>query len=328
MSGGGANKGGNAQGSVFDKSAAALASAGGALGTAGNMYAAPGLTGNAATYTPSLMGGSSYDPTMVADPAKIAAGIPGYMNPYTDSVIDRASTDISRQTALANDQNAASAIGAGAFGGSRHGLVEAVTNAEGSRALGDISAQLRERGFTTAAGLSAQDIENAMRADAFNAGAANEGGRFNAGLDATREQYNANARNKAGEFGATTRNAWEIAQSEDQLRRAAGMAGVAGQGQDLGETGFDIGRAVTAGQQQAGSLQQQLLQSILGGADMQFGQYFQQPKQSLDLMLAALSGNPLNNATTTTSKYNPGMLDYASLAAQLGQSAFGAWGGK
>ena len=90
----------------------------------------------------------------------IASGISTYMNPYTNEVIDRSMSDMSRLTQQQQQQNAANAARAGAFGGSRHGLVEATTNSEAQRNMGDLAANLRMGGFNTAANLSNQDIGN------------------------------------------------------------------------------------------------------------------------------------------------------------------------
>lgn len=90
----------------------------------------------------------------------IGAGISGYMNPYTNEVIGNATNDVNRLTQMQQQQNAAGAANAGAFGGSRHGLVEAMTNSEAQRNLGDMAGNLRMQGFNTAANLSGQDINN------------------------------------------------------------------------------------------------------------------------------------------------------------------------
>jgi hypothetical protein len=90
----------------------------------------------------------------------IASGISSYMNPYTNEVIDRSMSDMSRLTQQQQQQNAANAARAGAFGGSRHGLVEATTNSEAQRNMGDLAANLRMGGFNTAANLANQDIGN------------------------------------------------------------------------------------------------------------------------------------------------------------------------
>lgn len=92
----------------------------------------------------------------------IASGMSTYMNPYTNEVIGNATNDVNRLTQMQQQNNAASAANAGAFGGSRHGLVEATTNSEAQRNLGSMAGNLRLQGFNTAANLSNQDIGNRL----------------------------------------------------------------------------------------------------------------------------------------------------------------------
>lgn len=274
MSGGGqtAGKGGN----VYDQSANALGGAGKAYTAAGNLLDNPGLTGSAAT---------------VSNPKAIASGIDKYMNPYTSSVLDSAISNIDRQTALQQQRNAAAATNAGAFGGDRHALVEAVTNSEAQKNIGDLSGTLLSQGFNTAAGLSAQDIQNLMT---------------------------------TGQFNATTKNNWAQAKSADELARASGLTGLGGAAEGLGSLLFGVGNTVNQQQASAGSLQQQLIQQIMGGAQGQYQNFMQQPQNLLNMSLAALGMNPMSAATTTTSSYNPGMFDYL----QLGGNILGSWLGR
>lgn len=90
----------------------------------------------------------------------VAAGMATYQNPYTQQVVDRSIADIGRTTAMQQEANKAAAARAGAFGGSRQGLVEAETNAASQRAIGDLSANLNLQGFNTAAQLAQGDIAN------------------------------------------------------------------------------------------------------------------------------------------------------------------------
>lgn len=90
----------------------------------------------------------------------VAAGMGAYQNPFTQQVVDRATADIGRTTAMQQEANKAAAARAGAFGGSRQGLVEAETNAASQRAIGDLSANLNLQGFNTAAQLAQGDIAN------------------------------------------------------------------------------------------------------------------------------------------------------------------------
>lgn len=342
---GGAGKGGAGGaggGSIFDQSARALQGAGSAFQTAANMYQTPGLTGGASTYNPASMSASTYNPAMMnaaqtANPAAIRSGIDANMNPFINNVLNNSMSDINRLTNMQQDQNAAGAQNAGAFGGSRHGLVEAQTNAEAQRNMGNLSAQLRSDAYNNAASMSAQDIANLMNTGQFNAGltqqgrmtnqaAQNAAGQFNAGAQNTAGQFNAAAQNAAGQFNAGSTDAFRIAQAQDALARAGGLGSIGGMAANLGKTGFDIGQQTASAQAGQGALQQALTQNVMNlGAD-QFQQWTQQPQNMISTVLQAMGMSPLQQNTKTTQQYQPGMLDWASLATQ----ALGAWmgGGK
>jgi len=80
-----------------------------------------------------------------------------FLNPYTAEVERNAIANAERS--LTGNLNAVSdqARKARAFGGSRHGIESALTRSEGVRGIGDISAQLRHQGFTTATDTALKD---------------------------------------------------------------------------------------------------------------------------------------------------------------------------
>lgn len=229
------SQGGQTGGNVYSQAANALTGAGGATQGALNFY------GNVPT---------------------IASGMQAYQNPFTQDVIDRSMGDIGRTTAMQQEANKAAAARAGAFGGARHGLVEAETNAAAQRNMGDLASNLRMQGFNTAAGLSGQDIANRMTG-------------------------------------------------------AGGMLAGAGTMANLGTAGFNMGNTLQQQQWQQGLLQQQMRQQQLTDAMNQFYGFANSPTNYLNTMTGAMSGSPLANAKTSTSGYNPGLLDYASLGFGL-----------
>lgn len=296
MQGGGSN--GGKGGSVYDQSAAALGGAGNIYGDASKLVQGAGIQANPNLFTPSLM-----QSAQSANPAQIAAGIPTYMNPYTDSVINNTAADIQRMTDTQLGNVGAAAGAAGAFGGSRHGLVESQLMSEAQKNIGDVSAGLRNTGWNQAAGLAGQDIQNLMGNN-----------QFNAGLLQQARMGNQSAQNAAKQFQAT----YGLNEGQFDLSRA-GMLGQLANGMGtLGQTGFNIGQDITKSQGQQGSMQQQLIQSIMDMAGQQFSGYTGSPAASLNMQLQALGLNPLQNATTTTQTSTPGIMDYLGLAAQLG----------
>jgi hypothetical protein len=126
--------------------------------------------------------------------APIATGMGMYQNPFEQQVLGAFQDDLARQTAIQQSANRAAAAGAGAFGGSRHGLVEAQTNEAAQRNLGQFSAGLRSQGFNTAAQLASQDIQNRLAAGAGLLGAAGAGAgvagqQFGMGQDIANQQF-------------------------------------------------------------------------------------------------------------------------------------------
>jgi hypothetical protein len=101
---------------------------------------------------------------MASGALPISMGMGMYQNPFENQVMGAFQDDLARQTAIQQSANQARAAGSGAFGGSRHGLVEAQTNEAAQRNLGQFSAGLRSQGFNTAAQLSNQDIQNRLAA--------------------------------------------------------------------------------------------------------------------------------------------------------------------
>jgi len=99
----------------------------------------------------------------VAAPLNVGA----YMNPYTQQVVDRTQADIERQRQMAINNMGAAATRANAFGGSRQGVAEGVTNAEFGRVAGNLIAPMRRDAFNTA-------MSNAMTDRSQRLGAANQ----------------------------------------------------------------------------------------------------------------------------------------------------------
>ncbi len=98
----------------------------------------------------------------MADPSKVGSRVNSYMNPYIDNVENKAMGALNDQRIQSLMGNADAAVKARSFGGTRSGIVDAVTNAETAKSAGLLSAGLRKEGFDTA-------MTN-QRADAVGAG--------------------------------------------------------------------------------------------------------------------------------------------------------------
>jgi hypothetical protein len=177
------------------------------------------------------------------------ADIEQYMNPYRSQVIDTTMEALDRQRQIQQQQNAAGATQSGAFGGSRHGVVEAETN----RAFADQAAQtmaaLNSQGFDTAASLQQADADRALQSQLANQGvdqsitsqALNLAGQF--GLDNQTADLNAGTINYGGELDTSLANAGATnaaAMRDAELSLDANQQAMAGN-QQLME-GLQVGR--------------------------------------------------------------------------------------
>lgn len=119
--------------------------------------------------------------SMFGSPGTVAEGMGTYFNPYTDEVINNTMNDVLRMASTMRADNAGAAARAGAFGGDRHGVVDALTNEGALRQMADAAGNLRHAGFTTAGQFAGQDVSNRLAGASGLAGAAGTG----AGLGAT-----------------------------------------------------------------------------------------------------------------------------------------------
>lgn len=89
--------------------------------------------------------------------------IGAYLNPYLQNVEANALSGLESQRLRSQQGIAQSARTAGAFGGSRQGIAEALSNVETARQAGDLSAKIRAAGYDTAAGLMQTDMDRALK---------------------------------------------------------------------------------------------------------------------------------------------------------------------
>ena len=80
--------------------------------------------------------------------------IGGFMNPYTQEVIDRSLGDIEASRQMQDLRDRQAATQARAFGGSRQGVQSSLTNAAALKQAADLSANLRNQGYGQAAQLA------------------------------------------------------------------------------------------------------------------------------------------------------------------------------
>ena len=157
----------------------------------------------------------------------------GYINPYEDQVVKATLADLDRSRRMALIGGEDAALGSGAYGGSRHGVADSLTNEAALRQAALTASQLHQAGFDTAAGLGMTDATRALQAMLANQGADLTAMNSNAGFQqqanltnaAAQNQYglaNATFGNQANQYNAEAANARARAQAE--LQQQAGIA--------------------------------------------------------------------------------------------------------
>jgi hypothetical protein len=124
-----------------------------------------------------------------------------YMNPYIVDVVDRSLADTDRSREMAINGGQARALSAGAFGGSRHGVADSLTNREYGDIAANTSANLRQTGFNNAVNWGQTDLSRLLSAASTNqqaaigsagvrsGAAAQAAGLAQAGYDAERDNW-------------------------------------------------------------------------------------------------------------------------------------------
>lgn len=158
-----------------------------------NTAAAQGLQGAMGA----TAAGVGYQPQSLAN-----TDLTPYQNPYQQQVIDNTVGDMDRARRMTMNDIGAQATAAGAFGGSRHGLVESETNNNFARQVGNLSAQMNQAGYNNAQGAAQFDINNDMQGQNMNMAAAGQlgglaGQAFNTGQTINQGLMSAGAQQQA-----------------------------------------------------------------------------------------------------------------------------------
>lgn len=97
-----------------------------------------------------------------------------YMNPFQNDVINSTIADQERARQIAGVSDAQHATAAGAFGGSRSGVLSAETNGNYDRNTGSLLAGLNSQNFTQAQGAAQNDIQTRLASGALKLNAAGQ----------------------------------------------------------------------------------------------------------------------------------------------------------
>lgn len=230
-----------------------------------------------------------------------------YMNPYLENVETAALANVDRQRLQSLNQVSDRAISAGAFGGSRQGVMEGVTNAEAARAAGELSANIRNQGFQQASTLMQQDANRDLQGQLANQ---------NVGMDLNRLDMQGQLANQQTGLQAQMANASNQMQMNQLMSRQgefnAGLqqqASLANQ-----QTGLQARLANAESETRNNALMAQLAQ-YNAGLQQQAGLANQQT--GLQAQTAnAQNQNALNALLSQQGQFNAGLQQQAALANQ------------
>ena len=147
--------------------------------------AGPGITGTDLAAQMAAYGGV-YQPAQIsAQQTNLGMTGPGsissYMNPYTESVRTNALADLESARRAAIQQTGERATQARAFGGSRQGVAEALTNQGFAKQAATLGTTLNEQAFNQAMAMQQADIARRSAADIANQQAGLQGAQLRLG---------------------------------------------------------------------------------------------------------------------------------------------------
>lgn len=289
----------------------------------------------------------SYDPTMAEGQSWQAAqlkdqNINDYMNPYTQNVIDTTmgDLDMARQNAI-NNTGVAAGRG-GAFGGDRHGIMEAQNNNDYMQNVARTSSQLRNQGYQNAQNAAMSDVSSQNQALSSNAAMAQQANMANTAAQNARDQFvgqTANSNQMAAE-AANLQSATQMAQmggnnaqammqmrAQNQQAALAAMMkqqgmqfDAANQAYGMGQDRWNMGQNALDQMGNVGGQIDDLNQNLINQQIQMFMSQQNAPQNQFQNMLGPLSA--LSGGGTQS--YNPGLFDYLQLAAGTAGTIMGS----
>ncbi len=205
-----------------------------------------------------------------------------YQDPYQQQVIDAFMADNERGRQIQLMHDGAKAGAGKAFGGSRHGVLESLTNEDSARSRDSTTAGLRSQGFNTALAAVQSDLQRKFGADSANQGqdaaVASQNAQFlqqtnltQAQMDAALEAMNAGIINGAGQFNASQKQSAAATNAQSALAAAGLRLNAAGVLERIGTAETAVDQAAKdreyqewLRQQQDPYLKAQLLNSSIG----------------------------------------------------------------
>lgn len=227
-----------------------------------------------------------------------AEGLQQYMNPYQQDVIDTTMSELRRQDDIAQQGRNAQAIGAGAFGGSRQGVMEA----EAGRNLADVQAR-------TLAQLNAENFGQAMNTFQNQQQIQGQAGGQLGSLGANQAGIQQGALGQLLSGGQGLSNVYGSAAGQQAGlagQQASGLSDLARQQLGLGSFIREQDMADISNLSNIGQQQQQYVQA---GMDTAYQDFLQQrqyndPRSQVAFMSDIIRGAPSGSQTQSTT-YTP-----------------------
>jgi hypothetical protein len=224
-------------------------------------------------YEAALAQGQSYGAAQLSD-----KDINDYMNPYTQNVIDTTMGDLDKARQMALNSTGAAATAGGAFGGDRHGIMEAQNNADFMDQVARSSAQLRNQGYQNAQAAAMGDVNALNQSYQSNAAMAQQAGLANQAAQNARSQFvggtanqnamqtglaNQSAANQAAALGAQLSAQASIANANNKNALLSQLMGY-----DNSNQQFNAGMNFSKDQFNAGQAQQQFMNQMSAAQNM------------------------------------------------------------
>ena len=229
-----------------------------------------------ATDAISALAGTGFSPTEagiggVFDPS---TAVTEFLNPYTSAVIDQSLADLQRASDIAAIREDAQAAQAGAFGGSRAGIVQAERDRNLLDAQARIASQLRQQGYGQALQQAQQAFEAGRAGQQNLAQLTGQLGQAGAGTQLSAEQLAQQGALGSGQLGLSASQAAAdlalrggqlgLSAEELALREAAQQGSLASEAARLGLSEAELRAQVGLQGAQLGLQGAQGLQSVAG----------------------------------------------------------------
>jgi hypothetical protein len=228
----------------------------------------------------------------------------GYMSPYMQNVVESQQREAKRASEIQRNQQQAAAVQAGAFGGSRQGLVEAERQRNLAMQLGDIQGQGLQQAYQQGQGQFNTEQQAYLAAQQANQQARLQAGIQNLNAQQSAQQLQEQSRQFGGGlglqgYGTGFQGYGTALQGYDTGLKGANLVG------QMGQQEFEQDMGLTNAQLQAGSLQQQRNQALINQDIQNYATQQQYPFLQLGIMSNMLRGLPMQAGTTSMYQAQP-----------------------